>query len=65
MNDMTTVMDGTDALSENTYGNAASKANNQSEPIPVERLQWYNRTNLSLIKRQYEVSTKIDSLLFS
>ena len=55
-------MDGGDDLESNTYGNTSDiRPRSQSEPIPVEKLEWYNRTNVSLIKKQYEVSTTCQS----
>ena len=59
------VVDGGDALEENMYGNTSSmRRRSQSEPIPVEKLEWYNRTNVSLIKKQYNVSTACFLLTF-
>ena len=52
------VIDGGDDLEDNTYGNTSSiRRRSQSELIPVDKLEWYNRTNASLIKKQYDVST--------
>ena len=60
-----TVMDSGDALEDNTYGNTSDmRPRSQSELIPVEKLEWYNRTNVSLIKKQYDVSTACFLLTF-
>ena len=56
------VIDGGDDLEDNTYGNTSSiRRRSQSELIPVDKLEWYNRTNVSLIKKQYEVSSGCQS----
>ena len=42
----------------NIYGNS-NEDSTQSEAIPVDKLEWYNRTNTSVIQKQYKVSSSL------
>ncbi|XP_067941765.1 receptor-type tyrosine-protein phosphatase epsilon-like [Watersipora subatra] len=44
---------------ESPYGNADIIQASQSEAIPIGKLAWYNKTNISVIRQQYEALEKL------
>lgn len=44
---------------EGVYGNLDGDEQLKSELVSVEKLEWYNATNVELIKRQYTVSWRL------
>ena len=49
---------------EENYGNLAqARSTCASESIPVEKLEWYTRTNKAAIRDQYQVLLQVERLL--